>query len=116
MIASKYVGAYHEMLHELSPHLSNPISKNTPPERLDFKADLPRGDKKLIYQAIAKLLSAADSNGTVAAKGYSANDVIRWFANPSHSNLGVNFQSLQRLVYQELSSVFNGLLTDDSKC
>lgn len=103
------------MIDEFSPFLVNPISQNKPLERLFFKPDLPRGSKKIIYQAIAKLLAMAP-DGMVLRKGYTANDLFRWFSDSNNCNLGIKWHSLQRSVYQEFEQAFNKKLTDDSNC
>ena len=115
LINEKYYGAYHSMIDELRPYLANPIPQNRPLERLLFKYDLPRGSKKVIYQAIARLLVAAP-DGKVLRKGYTANDLFRWLSDSKNCNLGIKMQSIQRLVYQEVEWIINNNLTDDSNC
>lgn len=71
-------------------------------ERLDFRPDLPRGAKKIIYSEIARLLQSGSS---VLRPRYAKNDFFRWLASPQHSNLGEKFQTIERAV--------NQLTTDD---
>lgn len=56
----EYYGAYKELIRELKPWLQNPDQLPSQIRRLDFKPDLPRGTKKLIYQHIARLLQSGD--------------------------------------------------------
>jgi hypothetical protein len=43
------------------------------------------------------------SGFSVLARGHVADDLFWWLADEKHSNFGVKFQSIKRLVYQELS-------------
>lgn len=94
----KHYGAYVRMIDELRPLLMNPNLDCWSVEQLQFRTDLDRGSRKLIWQAIARLLSAAP-DGQVFARGYRATDLFRWLSDDIHCNLNANFQSLQRLVY-----------------
>ena len=69
---------------------------------LDFRPDLQRGDKGIIYAELARLLR---SGPRVMKKGFCKNDLFRWFSDPRHSNLGTNLQSIQRAVYQHIEDV-----------
>ena len=88
------------MIRNLTPLLLIPQQNPRLVERLDFRPDLPRGSRKLIYKEIARLLQSGFS---VLARGYSNDDLFWWLADEKHSNIGVKFQSIKRLVYQELS-------------
>ena len=68
----EYYGAYKELIRQLSPLLQNPDQLPSQILRLDFKPDLPRGTKKLIYQHIARLLQSGDG---VFRKPYCRNDL-----------------------------------------
>ena len=97
MIDRKYLGEYHKMIDELTPLLKEHSQKKRPLEYLEFRNDLDRGDKKLIYKAIARLLK---DGSRVPARGYCVDDLFWWLADERHSNLDVKFQSLKRVVYQ----------------
>jgi len=89
----EYYGAYKELIRELSPWLQNPDQLPSQIRRLDFKPDLPRGTKKLVYHNIARLLQSGD---IVFRKPYCRNDLYRWLAR--HTNLGVSFQTIQDAI------------------
>ena len=89
----EYYGAYKELIRQLSPLLQNPDQLPSQILRLDFKPDLPRGTKKLIYQYIARLLQSGDG---VFRKPYCRNDLYRWLA--SHTNLDASFQTIQDAI------------------
>ena len=93
--SKKHYGAYDKMIDELRPLLVNPQQSSWLIERLDFRPDLPRGSKNMIYLELARLLQSGSS---VLRDGFCKNDLFRWLADPRHSNLGANFQSLQRAV------------------
>lgn len=88
------------MIRNLTPLLLIPQQNPRLVERLDFRPDLPRGSRKLIYKEIARLLQSGFS---VLARGSVADDLFWWLADEKRSNFGVKFQSIKRLVYQELS-------------
>jgi hypothetical protein len=98
-----YYWAYDEMITHLRPLLL--ISQQNPRliERLDFRPDLPRGAKGLIYLEIARLLQSGSS---VLRRGVYKNDLFRWLADPQHSNLGASFQKIKRAVYQCVNDDF----------
>lgn len=100
LIHPDYYGAHDEMIQNLAPLLLIPQQNPRLVERLDFRPDLPRGSRKLIYKEIARLLQSGFS---VLARGYRNDDLFWWLADEKHSNLGIKFQSIKRLVYQELS-------------
>lgn len=100
LIHPDYYGAYDEMIQNLTPLLLIPQQNPRLVERLDFRPDLPRGSRKLIYKEIARLLQSGFS---VLARGHVTDDLFWWLADEKHSNLGVKFQSIKRRVYQELS-------------
>lgn len=83
------------MIRNLSPLLLNPDQKPLLIERLDFRPDLQRGDKSIIYTELARLLRSGPS---VLRSGYCKNDLFRWLTDPRHSNLGITFLSVQRAV------------------
>jgi hypothetical protein len=87
--------AYDEMIERLRPLLLTPQENPRLVERLDFRPDLPRGSKKLIYIEIARLLQSGSS---VLRPCYCKNDLFRWLCNPKHTNLNVRMQTLQRSV------------------
>ncbi len=95
----EYYDAYDEMLERLHPLLLTPQQNPRLVERLDFRPDLPRGSKKIIYTEIARLLQSGDF---VLARGFTRNDLFRWLTDPRHSNLGIKWNVLQILVYQRL--------------
>ena len=68
-------------------------------ERLDFRPDLQRGDKGIIYAELARLLR---SGPRVMKKGFCKNDLFRWFSDPRHTNLGTSFQKIKAAVYQSI--------------
>lgn len=95
-----YYEAYKEMIHHLSPLLQ---TKNENPlliERLDFRPDLQRGDKGVIYAELAQLLRSGPG---VLKKKFCKNDLFRWLADPRHTNLCTSFQKIKRAVYQCIS-------------
>ena len=95
LISSDYYWAYDEMIRHLSPLLLIPQQNPRLIERLDFRPDLPRGARKLIYIEIARLLQSGSS---VLAGGCTKNDLFRWLASPRHTNLGTNFQTIKARV------------------
>jgi hypothetical protein len=96
-----YYWAYDEMIERLRPLLLTPQQNPRLIERLDFRPDLPRGAKKLIYLEIAWLLQSGDS---VLRSRYYKNDLFRWLSDPNHSNLGASFQTIKKTVNEELRS------------
>ena len=98
-----YYWAYDEMMKRLCPLLLTPQQNQRIVERLEFRPDLPRGAKKLIYLEIAWLLQSGDS---VLQSRFYKNDLFRWLSDPSHSNLGSSFQTIQDAVNEELRSNF----------
>lgn len=95
-----YYWAYDEMIRNLSPLLLTPQLNPRLVERLDFRPDLPRGSRYQIYIEIARLLK---SGSFVLRKGVCKNDLLRWLADPAHTNLKVNFQTIQRSVNKALT-------------
>lgn len=91
------------MIRNLGPMLLIPDQKPLLIERLDFRPDLQRGDKGVIYAELAKLLRSGPS---VLRSGYCKNDLFRWLADPQNSNLGTNFQSIQRAVNKMVTLLF----------
>jgi hypothetical protein len=96
-----YYWAYDEMITHLRPLLL--ISQQNPRliERLDFRPDLPRGAKGLIYLEIARLLQSGSS---VLRRGVCKNDLFRWLADSRHSNLGASFQTIQDAVNKAIKN------------
>jgi hypothetical protein len=84
------------MIHHLSPLLLTKTENPMLIVRLDFRPDLQRGDKVIIYGELARLLR---SGPHVLKKRLCKNDLFRWLADPRHSNLDASFQSIQRAVY-----------------
>ena len=74
--------------------------------RLEFHSDLKRGDKKLIWQALAKMLRAGGKNRSVMTEHYNQNDLFRWLSDKRRCNLAEKFQSLQRSVNKVIESAF----------
>lgn len=101
--SKKYYGAYDKMIDELRPLLVNPQQSSWLIERLEFHPDLPHGSKKQIYQSIARLLKPGNC---VFVHGFCKNDLFRWLADPRHSNLGANFQSIKRAVNKNVTPCF----------
>ena len=95
----EYYEAYKELIRQLSPKLQNPNQLPSQIRRLDFKSDLPRGTKKLIYHHIARLLQSGDG---VFRKPYCRNDLYRWLAR--HTNLGATFQTVKKNVNKSLTN------------
>ena len=98
-----YYGAYRDMIRHLSPLLLTKTENPLLIERLDFRPDLQRGDKSVIYAELARMLR---SGPRVLKKGFCKNDLFRWLADPKHTNLGASFQSVQRFVYQCINDDF----------
>ena len=98
-----YYWAYDEMMEHLCPLLLMPQQNQRIVERLEFRPDLPRGTKKLIYLEIAWLLQSGDS---VLRSRFCKNDLFRWLCDPNHSNLGASFQTIQDAVNKEIRSDF----------
>ena len=80
------------MISRLAPMLQTPPRHARLIERLDFRCDLPRGSKKIIYQELGALLARPD----IMARGFRKNDLIRWLVE--HSNLNTSFASLKTLL------------------
>ena len=99
----EYYGAYKELIRQLSPLLQNPDQLPSQITRLDFKPDLPRGTKKLIYQHIARLLQSGDG---VFRKPYCRNDLYRWLAG--HTNLGASERTIERRIQEQGQSQITG--------
>ena len=83
------------MIRNLGPLLLIPDQNPRLIERLDFRPDLQRGDKGVIYTELARMLSSGPS---VLKSGFCKNDLFRWLADPRHSNLGASFQTIQDAV------------------
>ena len=98
-----YYGAYREMIRHLSPILLTKTENPLLIERLDFRPDLQRGDKSIIYAELARLLR---SGPRVMKKGFCKNDLFRWLSDPKHTNLGASFQKVKRAVYQWIGDCF----------
>ena len=96
-----YYWAYDEMMKRLCPLLLMPQQNQRIVERLEFRPDLPRGTKKLIYMEIAWLLQSGDC---VLRSRFCKNDLLRWLSDSNHSNLGASFQTIQDTVNKELRS------------
>ena len=92
----EYYGAYKELIRQLRPLLQNPDQLPSQIRRLDFRSDLPRGTKKLIYQHIARLLQSGDR---VFRSPYCRNDLYRWLAR--HTNLGATERSIERRIQEQ---------------
>jgi len=101
-IRRDYYEAYDKMIRRL---ISEDLLLLTPQqsprliERLDFRPDLPRGSRKIIYSEIARLLQSGSS---VLRPRYTKNDLYRWLASPQHSNLGEKFQTIKSRVNEEV--------------
>lgn len=95
LFSSDYFWAYDKMIAELSPLLLTTPRNPRLIERLDFRPDLPHGERKRIFIAIAQMLRSGSS---VLAQGCRKNDLFRWFSDPEHCNLGITFQAIQRAV------------------
>ena len=85
----EYYREYDAMISRLAPMLQTPPRNARLIERLDFRCDLPRGSKKIIYQELGALLARPD----IMARGFRKNDLIRWLVE--HSNLNTSFASLK---------------------
>ncbi len=99
----EYYDAYDEMMERLRPLLLTPQQNPRLVERLDFRPDLPRESKKIIYTEIARLLQSGDF---VLAHGCSQDDLFSWLSDSNHCNLGLKFCSLKRSVYERIMSCF----------
>lgn len=108
-----YYWAYDEMIERLRPLLLTPQQNPRLIERLDFRPDLQRGDKKQIYIEIARLLQSGPS---VLRSRYYKNDLFRWLADPQYSNLQATFQTIKVSVNEELRPSFYGKLRRVSSC
>ena len=91
------------MIRHLSPMLLTKTENPLLIERLDFRPDLQRGDKGIIYAELARLLR---SGPRVMKKGFCKNDLFRWLSDPKHTNLGASFQKVKRAVYQWIGDCF----------
>lgn len=100
LFKSDYYGNYKQMIRELNGFLATPVSDFRHVDRLTFREDLNRGDRKEIYLAISNMLRSAGKGRSVMERRYSQNDLFLWLTAPKHSNLGENFQSLKSKVYQ----------------
>ena len=91
----EYYREYDAMISRLAPMLQTPPRHARLIERLDFRCDLPRGSKKIIYQELGALLARPG----IMARGFRKNDLIRWLTDPAHTNLNITFQALQRAFF-----------------
>ena len=91
------------MIREINPMLTKPIENFRQVDRLDFREDLPRGSHTFIYQTIAELLRSGRNGQSVMERRYSQDDLFWWFTDEGHSNLGVKFKDLKRLVYKQFT-------------
>ena len=85
------------MIRSLAPLLSTPVHNPLLIDRLEFRADLQRGDKGIIYAELARMLRAGPR---VLRRGFKKNDLFRWLADPQNTNLGASFETIQATVYQ----------------
>ena len=69
-------------------------------EQLEFRSDLKRGDKKRIWQALAKMLRAGGKNRSVMTEHYDQNDLFWWLADKQNCNLSEKFCTIKQSVYQ----------------
>ena len=92
------------MINELREFLVNKDIDAMNITRLVFRSDLKRGDKKLIFQALAKMLRAGGEGRSVNTQHYDKNDLFRWLSDKQHCNLAEKFQSLQRSVNKVIKS------------
>jgi len=99
----EYYGAYKEMIINLNPLLLRPNQNPRLIERLDFRTDLQRGDKGIIYAELARLLRSSPG---VLRKEFCKNDLFRWLADPQHTNMHASFQKIQRATYQHIKEDF----------
>ena len=88
----EYYREYDAMISRLAPMLQTPPRHARLIERLDFRCDLPRGSKKIIYQELGALLARPD----IMARGFRKNDLIRWLT--LNSNLNPSFASLRGIL------------------
>ena len=88
------------MIRSLAPLLSTPVHNPLLIDRLEFRADLQRGDKGIIYAALARMLRAGPR---VLRRGFKKNDLFRWLADPQNTNLGITFRTIKNSVYQYIS-------------
>ena len=95
LFSNDYFRAYDKMIAEISPLLLTTPRNPRLIERLDFRPDLPHGERKRIFIAIAQMLR---SGSNVFARGCCKNDLYRWLSDPKHCNIGITFQSVQRAV------------------
>ena len=86
------------MINELREFLVNKDVDAMNITRLEFRSDLKRGDKKLIFQALIKMLRAGGKDQSVMTQHYNKNDLFRWLSDKRHCNLAEKFQSAQRSV------------------
>ena len=92
------------MINELREFLTDKDVDAMRIERLEFRSDLKRGDKKRIFQALAKMLRAGGNNRSVMTQRYNQNDLFRWFSDERHSNLSEKFWTIKQSVYQAFTS------------
>ena len=91
------------MINELREFLVNKDVDCMQIERLEFRSDLKRGDKKRIWMALAKMLRAGGKNRSVIAKNYSQNDLFWWLADERHCNFEEKFCTIKCAVYQYIN-------------
>ena len=102
---ARYIGAYREMIDELRELLVDRDIDAGRIEQLEFRSDLKRGDKKRIWQALAKMLRAGGGNRSVMTEHYCQNDLFWWLADKQHCNLSEKFQTIKRAVYQNITNM-----------
>ena len=102
---TRYHEAYKQLINELSEFLVVDDVDGMHIERLEFRSDLKRGDRKLIWQAFARMLRAGGKGRTVMAKNYCQEDLFWWLADERHCNLGEKFRTIKWAVYQSVTNL-----------
>ena len=88
------------MINELREFLVNKDVDCMQIERLEFRSDLKRGDKKRIWMALAKMLRAGGKDRSVITEHYNQNDLFRWLSDERHCNLAEKISYTKVSVYQ----------------
>ena len=88
------------MINELREFLVNKNVDCMQIERLEFRSNLKRGDKKRIWMAFAKMLRAGGEDRSVMAQHYDQEGLFGWLSDKRHCNIAEKFNTVKRSVYQ----------------
>ena len=101
---ARYIEAYKQMIDDLREFLVDKDVDAMRTEHLEFRSDLKRGDKKRIWQALAKMLRTGGKKRSVMTEHYHQNDLFLWLADKQHCNLAEKFCTIKQSVYQAFMS------------